>query len=187
MLPARPLQSFGSRRRSVSCPTPAAQSCYSRTPDAPFPGRLGPSRQLQRGRRPHPVRTNSPSPQSKHHSNPIGCRIRRKRQGLTSNGPIESARRLRHDLARRFSRRALPIEFYRFTGVIRKIRRGAVHSTECHCDCHSTLTTRNSRNIVRHIGALRRIRGVHAVAVRKGDCPCGITGLVVVRSAVEGL
>jgi len=75
----------------------------------------------------------------------------------------------------------LPRSFAR-PGVIRKFCRGVVHSTGCHFDCHLALTTRNSRNIVRRIGALHRIRAVHAPAVRKGNRPCGITGFVVVRS-----
>ena len=47
-----------------------------------------------------------------------GCRVRRKRQRLTSNGPIESARRPASLHTRTLSRRALPIEFYRFSGTI---------------------------------------------------------------------
>jgi hypothetical protein len=43
-----------------------------------------------------------------------GCRVRRKRQRLPSNGPIESARRSASLHTRTLSRRALPIEFYRF-------------------------------------------------------------------------
>jgi hypothetical protein len=48
---------------------------------------------------------------------------RRKRQRLTSNGPIESARRSTSVHTPSFSRQALPIEFYRFrptNGMVRQ-------------------------------------------------------------------
>jgi hypothetical protein len=91
--------SLSSHRRRVSHHTPAARSCYSRSPERAISKTPLFFSAVTARLRSCLAYTNSPAPQPKHHSNLMGCRIRRKPQRLTSNGPIESPRRPRPDLA----------------------------------------------------------------------------------------